>query len=293
MSLLEEFKDITRADEPLAPYTWLKVGGPAQYFIEPRNAEELTAVVKHCHQEEIPVRILGGGSNLLVKDSGVSGAVIHLESSDFSKITIEGTTVSSGSGASLSHLITRAVAAGLGGLESLVGIPGTVGGAIQGNAGGREADIGEFVKSVTVLTRTGEVKEKTGDALTFAYRTSSVDELVVLSAEFELEEDDTTEITKRLRKQWILKKSSQPFSFQSAGCIFKNPRGYSAGALIDQAGLKGTRIGGCEVSDRHANFFVTDEEATSEDMLNLIELVRAKVEGVHGVELELELKIWP
>ena len=293
MNLLEEFKEITRPNEPLAPYTWLKMGGPAQFFVEPRNKQELTDVVKFCHEQEIHVRVFGGGSNLLVRNEGVSGVVIHLAGADFANIEIEGTTVTAGGGTAVSHLITRAVAAGLSGLESLVGIPGTVGGAVCGNAGGREADIGEFVQSVTVLTQTGEERTRTGDALSFSYRNSSIDELVVLSAKFELEEDDPAEITRRLRKLWILKKTTQPFSFQSAGCIFKNPRGFSAGALIDQSGLKGTRIGGCEVSDRHANFFIAHEDATSEDMLNLIELVRAKVADLHKVNLDLEIKVWP
>lgn len=293
MTALEEFKDITRPDELLAPYTWLKIGGPAQYLIEPRNSEELTAVVRKCHEESVPVRILGGGSNLLIREEGVSGAVIRLADGHFADMQIDGTKVTCGSGALLSNLISRTIAAGLAGLESLAGIPGTVGGAVRGNAGGKAGEIGEFVTKVQCLTRTGEVVERLKDDISFEYRSTNIDELLILNVELELNEDDPDEITKRLRKLWIVKKSTQPFMFQSAGCIFKNPRGMSAGALIDQAGLKGTRIGDCEVSDRHANFIVAHENATSEDMLRLIDLIRSKVSDAHGIDLELEIQIWP
>jgi UDP-N-acetylmuramate dehydrogenase len=142
------------------------------------------------------------------------------------------------------------------------------------------------------MTQTGEVIQREREDLVFAYRESSLDELVILSGEFQLERDDPEELTKRMQKQWIVKKAGQPLGHQSAGCIFKNPRGMSAGMLIDQAGLKGTRIGSAEVSDRHANFIVVDSSATSQDVLRLIELVRTRVHERLGVELELEIEIW-
>lgn len=292
MSLLENFREITRTDEPLAPYTWLKVGGPAQYFIEPGNLDELTAVVRLCHEQEIPVRLLGGGSNVLIRDEGVSGVVIHLTGDEFSRIEIEGTTVRCGAAAALSHLISQTVKAELAGLESLAGIPGTVGGALHGNAGGRSGDIGQFVQSVTVLTARGEQFTRSDDELTFGYRHSSINELVILSAVFALQKDDPDEIVRRMRKLWIMKKATQPLTFQSAGCIFKNPRGLSAGALIEQAGLKGTSIGAAEISDRHGNFIVTREGCTAGDVRKLIDLAQTKVSEQFGVDLELEIEIW-
>jgi UDP-N-acetylmuramate dehydrogenase len=292
MSSLDDFSDILKSDEPLAQYTWLKVGGPAQYLAEPRSVDELQALVICCHEQKIPVRLLGGGSNLLVRDEGVSGVVIRLAEPAFAEISHEGNIVRSGGGALLSNLISHSVKAGLAGLEVLTGIPGTVGGAIHGNAGGRGADIGQFVKSVTVLTSKGESFTRTEDALSFAYRKSSIDELVILNAEFELQPDDSEEITQRIRKLWIMKRSTQPLSHQSAGCIFKNPRGLSAGALIEQAGLKGTHVGGAQISDRHANFIVTDENATADDVLRLIDLIHAKVSDRFGVDLETEINIW-
>ena len=292
MSSLEDFSEITRPNEPLAQHTWLKVGGPAQYFIEPRSRDELVNVVQRCNENEIPVRVLGGGSNLLVHDEGISGVVLHLAHDCFSQIEVDGTRVRAGSSALLSSLISSSVKAGLAGLENLVGIPGTVGGALHGNAGGKAGDIGQFVDRATVLTVKGELFTRTEDELTFGYRSSSIDELVILDGDFQLNEDDPDEITRRMRKLWIMKKATQPLSFQSAGCIFKNPRGMSSGALVEQAGLKGTRIGQAEFSDQHANFIVTYQGAKTNDVLRLIDLARSKVAEQFGVDLELEIEIW-
>ena len=292
MSLLADFSAITQQDEPLAPYTWMKLGGPAEFFIQPRNPDELRQVVSYCHENGIPTRMLGSGSNLLIGDAGVRGAVLRIAGDAFARIDIEGTQVRSGGGALLSQLISRSVKEGLAGLETLAGIPGTVGGALHGNAGGRSGDIGQFVHSATVLTAGGDDIVREEDDLSFGYRQSSVDELVILEAVFQLHRDDPQEIVRRMRTLWIMKKATQPLSFQSAGCIFKNPRGMSAGALIEQSGLKGTRIGGAEISDRHANFIVTHPEATAADVRQLIDLARAKVAEQFGVDLELEIEIW-
>jgi UDP-N-acetylmuramate dehydrogenase len=252
----------------------------------------LQAVIRGCCEHDVPVHVLGGGSNLLVRDEGVSGVVLHFTREPFSRVEVQGHVVQAGAGALLSHVVAESVKAGLAGMETLVGIPGTVGGALHGNAGTRHGDIGQCVRSVTVITNSGEKFLRTEDELTFAYRQSSVNELAILEAEFELVPDDPDEIAHRMRKLWIMKKATQPLSFQSAGCIFKNPRGLSSGALIEQAGLKGTRVGGCEVSDRHANFLVTSAGATSADALKLIDLIRTKVAETHGVELELEIEVW-
>jgi len=292
MSLQDEFPEIIRANEPLAPYTWLKTGGAAEFFATPRNPDELARLVTYCSSHEIPMRVLGGGSNLLVKDEGVNGVVIQLDGEAFKAIQIDGTVARSGAGALLSHLISETVRAELAGLETLAGIPGTVGGALHGNAGTRTGDIGQFVKSVTVLTAKGERFVRRDDELSFSYRSSSINELVILEGEFQLAKDDPAEITRRMRKLWITKKATQPLSFQTAGCIFKNPRGIAAGSLIEQCGLKGTRVGGAEISDRHANFFVTHEGATSADVLTLIDQARRTVADQFGVDLELEIEIW-
>lgn len=292
MSSLDSFSEIVKRDEPLAPYTWLKLGGPAQYFIEPRSEDELLRVVQACCENEIPVRVLGGGSNLVVRDEGVSGAVLRLSHPAFAAVTIDGNRVVAGAGALLSHVISETVRAGLAGFENLAGIPGTIGGALRGNAGGRQGEISQYVRRVTVLTARGEKLVRNEDELLFDYRQSNLDELLILEAEFELQPEPADNIADRLRKIWITKKSSQPLSSQTAGCVFKNPRGQRAGQLIEQAGLKGTRIGGAEINDRHANFIVTHEGASSSDVLRLMDLVRSKVSDQFGVHLEPEVKIW-
>jgi UDP-N-acetylmuramate dehydrogenase len=286
------FDEIVRQHEPLAPHTWLGIGGAAQFFAEPRSVEELQAIVQRAAAEGMPIRVLGGGSNLLVRDDGVQGLVVRLSSAAFSKIEAGKQKLTAGGGARLGHAISTAVQAGLGGLETLVGIPGTIGGALHGNAGSHGGDIGQWTCQADVMTRNGEIIRRTHPELVFAYRHSSLDELVILEAQFQLEEEDSQELTKRMQKQWIVKKAGQPLAHQSAGCIFKNPRGISAGMLIDQAGLKGERIGGAEVSDRHANFIVVDREASSNDVLQLIDLVRSRVAEQLGVELELEIEVW-
>jgi UDP-N-acetylmuramate dehydrogenase len=286
------FDEIVRQHEPLAPHTWLGIGGPAQFFAEPRSVEELQLIVQRAAAEGLPVRVLGGGSNLLVRDDGAQGLVIRLSNSAFSNIDTSKQTLIAGGGARLGHAISNAVRAGLGGLETLVGIPGTIGGALHGNAGSHGGDIGQWTCQADVMTRSGEIIRRAHQELVFAYRHSSLDELVILEAQFQLEEEDSQELTKRMQKQWIVKKAGQPLAHQSAGCIFKNPRGISAGMLIDQAGLKGTRMGGAEVSDRHANFIVVDRDASSGDVLQLIDIVRSRVAEQLGVELELEIEVW-
>jgi len=292
MASLKGFEKIIRPGEPLAPHTWFHLGGPAEYFAEPGSVEELAALVKRCRAENITIRLLGGGSNILVRDSGVPGVVLHLSNPVFSEIKVEGQTITAGGGAKLGHVISTAVREGLGGLETLVGIPGTLGGALHGNAGGHGGDIGQWTSQATVMTRSGETVVRKREELVFAYRQSSLDELVILDAQIRLESDDPEDLTKRMQKQWIIKKSSQPLSHQSAGCIFKNPRGMSAGMLIDQAGLKGTRVGQAEVSDRHGNFIVANAQATSDDVVKLIDLVRERVAERLGIELEREIEIW-
>jgi UDP-N-acetylmuramate dehydrogenase len=284
--------DCVREQVPLADRTWFKVGGAARYFAEPTSVDELQAVVERCRDESLHVHVLGGGSNVLVRDEGVAGMVIALSHPSFAEIKTAGERVTVGSGAMLANAITVTVGAGLAGLEPLVGIPGTVGGALHGNAGSHGGDIGQWACRATVMTRNGEIIERQRGDLVFAYRQSSLDELVILSADFELEKEDPLVVTKRMQKQWIVKKANLPMAHENTGCIFKNPRGMSAGMLIDQCGLKGEQVGDAEVSQRHANFFVTKPGATAKDVLQLIDVVRNRVAERMGVELETEIEIW-
>src|ERR1700734_837528 len=200
MNSLDVFKEIALRAHPRAPPAWMKIGGPAQFLVRPLTVDEFREVVQYCHDEQIPVRVLGGGSNILVRDEGVSGAVLQLVDDSFAQITVDGTTVRAGAGAPLPQLISHSVKAELAGLETLSGIPGTVGGALRGNAGGRSGDIGQFVESVTVMNAKGEISTRKGNDLWFGYRATNIDELLILDATFALQLGDTQEITRRMRK---------------------------------------------------------------------------------------------
>jgi UDP-N-acetylmuramate dehydrogenase len=293
MRSFDDFRAIAKADEPLAPLTWFRLGGPAAVLARPRTVAEVGALLRRARESEMLTRILSGGSNVLVRDEGVPGLVIHLESPVFSDVTIDGQVVEAGAAVPLTALISQTARAGLAGLEVLTGIPGTVGGALRGNAGGRQGAIGNFVRTVTVLDENGQVRTRSREEITFGYRSTDLDEPVILSASFALTPEDPESVVKRMRRIWIIKKENQPYGYQSSGCIFKNPAPeISAGALVEGAGLKGTRVGGAEVSDRHANFIVAHPGATSSQVLELIELVRGRVFEQSGYELELQIQIW-
>jgi len=291
-TVFSEFKTIVRQNVPLAMHTWMQLGGPAEYFAEPRSTEELICLLHIARKENLPVRTLGTGSNLLVPDEGVVGLVLRLIAPEFIEIRSEGNHVFAGSGAKLGRVITHSVHAGLGGIEGLIGIPGTVGGALVANAGTNNDDIGQAVKSVKILTEVGEVRELSHNEISFEYRHSSLEETIILSATLQLQEEDPLELSRRLQKLWIFRKTSQPMGHQCTGLVFKNPRGMIAGEQIEKAGLKGTRIGGAVISERNANFIVVEAECTSNDVLRLIELVQMQVHKRLDIELEIGLEIW-
>ncbi len=289
---IEDFSEILQRNEPLSQHTWLRLGGPAQYFVSPRTEAELLDVVSACRSQQLPIHILGSGSNLLVREAGVQGVVLRVVEPLLGAVTIEGTSLTAGGGTLLSHVVAEAVRAGLGGIEYLVGIPGTIAGAVVGNSGGRTGDIGQLITSVRVLTQDNDIAVRRGDELSFSYRRSSIQDLLILSATLELIRDDSEELTRRMRKNWIMKRSTQPLADQSAGCIFRNPRGLSAGSLIEQCGLKGLSVGKARISERHANFIVTESGATSKDVEQLISRIQKAVAEKFAVDLELEIKVW-
>ncbi|MFO0957885.1 MAG: UDP-N-acetylmuramate dehydrogenase [Isosphaeraceae bacterium] len=293
MGVFDDFAGIVRADEPLAPYTWFRLGGPAAYLARPRTAEEVSGLIDRANAEGLPWRVLGGGSNLLVADEGVPGLVIHLESPAFSDVSHEGDRIEAGAAVPLTALISQAARAGLGGLENLTGIPGTVGGALRGNAGGRQGSIGPCVRRVTLVNGDGEIEERERDALDFEAGGSNLDDALVLSAEFALEPEDPEAVVRRMRRIWIVKKEHQPYGHQSCGMIFRNPNPeLTAGALIERAGLKGIREGEAEVSERHADFIVAHPGASSADVIRLIDRIHQEVWGRLGYDLELQIQVW-
>jgi UDP-N-acetylmuramate dehydrogenase len=285
-------EEIVTENAPLAPMTWYRIGGPAKYLIKPRSIAELQLATRRCTENQIPIYVLGLGANLLVSDAGVNGAVFRLDSDYFGRVQIDGGNVEVGAGADMQKLVLRSVRGGLAGIECLAGIPGTIGGGIRMNAGGKFGDIGAVVSTVTVMDQAGEVFQRTKDDLVFDYRSTNISAKFILDATLELEQDDPDNILRRTKEIWMYKRNTQPLNTKNCGCIFKNPRGLSAGAIIDQAGLKGTRVGGAEVSDKHANFVIAHPGCRADDVMNLVKLIREKVWEKNQIHLESEVQIW-
>jgi UDP-N-acetylmuramate dehydrogenase len=268
------FEHIVRENEPLAPYTWLQLGGTCRYFAEPTSEEELKGLVVACHRESIPIRVLGGGSNILIRDEGFNGLVIALTASTFGRIDIHNNVLTAGGGAKLAHVVSAAVGEGLAGIEHLVGIPGTLGGALHGNASTLDGDIGQRIQKASLLSRSGDIVVYQGSKLQFSHHQSSLDELVILNAELKLEKvADPVALTKRMQKLWIVKRSMQP-------------------TLIEEAGLAGHREGLVQINSTHPNFLMVSSGATAAQVIALVEKIRRTVAAKTGVELQLHLKIW-
>ena len=292
MSLTSGFEHIVRENEPLAAHTSLKLGGAAQYFAEPTTRDELVALVKRCADDQIPVRLLGGGSNLLVRSEGVQGCVIMLSAPEFSQISVDGNKLTAGGGAKLSHFIASAAREGFVGPEQLVGIPGTVGGALHNNTGYHGVDFGSWVRSATVMTRDGQVTTRDSDSLSFSYRQSSLTELAVLEGTFEFETEAADALTKRMQKLWIVRRAAQPDVDENTAYMFRDHGGELASKLIADAGLSGESVGAVRVSDRDPNFFVAGPGATSEQVLELMEKVQQQVADRLEIELQTAIQIW-
>jgi len=292
MPLADAFAEITQARVPLAPHTHLRIGGPAEHFVQPRSVAELAAVLKFCKAQAIPLRMLGGGFNLLVREQPVPGAVVRLAGDAFNFLRTDGKTVTAGGGALLYDLIAHTVRAGLGGLETLVGLRGSVGGSVRCNVGDRSGEIGAAVRRVAVLTDDGVETVRSRDELNFRDHASDLDEPVILWVEFALESRPPLVLLQRLKKAWALRKAAEPLSFQASVRLFRNPAGTSASVVIDRAGLAKSRVGGAELSERNANYAVAHPGTTAADVLGLVEKVRAAVKDKLGIALEQELHVW-
>ena len=278
--------------EPLAKHTWLGVGGVAQYFCEPVSAESLSAVVSRCNELGIRLRVIGGGSNVLVPSDGIEAMVVRLSAPPFCGVEVDGQSGRVGAGAKLVHLVSAAVQVGLSGLEDLVGIPGTVGGGLVGNAAAHGCNLGQRVYSVTVMLPDGSTEDRLRDDIAFASSWSSLDGVIVLSARFHLDEDDPGRLTKRMQKQWIVERSEQPSGTRSVAMMFKDPVGTTAESLIAQAGCRDLCIGGASIYASCANYVVTEVGCPSSDVQQLVEKVRGIVREKLGVELAPRIRVW-
>jgi len=287
-----DLSEILKRDEPLSRHTSFGIGGPARLFYEPRTEEEAVEVVRSCRRDGEPLFVLGGGTNLLVRDEGIDGAVVSLRKS--SAIRFDGRRARIDAGASFPRLVSEGVARACGGADALVGIPGTIGGALVMNAGGKYGELCSFVERVRVVDREGVARTLSREEAGFGYRTSKLGEFVILGADLAFPQGDREAARARLREIIVEKSRTQPLAARSAGCVFKNPAPrIAAGRLIDEAGFKGKIYGGALVSPVHANFLVNRRGARASDILGLIREIKDSVRERNGVELELEIKVWP
>ncbi|MDD5328341.1 MAG: UDP-N-acetylmuramate dehydrogenase [Phycisphaerae bacterium] len=292
MNIFSGLEKIVKTNYPLARDTWYGLGGPADYFIRPETVEQLKTVVQRCSENNIPIYALGFGSNLLINDDGLRAAVIKLDAENFAQTQFDGEQLTAWAGAKLNELVLTCVKKGLSGLEALTGIPGSVGGAIKMNAGGNFGDIGTATETVTLMDSQGNVFEKSKPELVFDYRSSNITAQFILNATLNLVGGEPEQIMRTVKEIWIYKKNSQPLNTRNCGCVFKNPRGVSAGVLIDRAGLKALQIGGAVVSEKHANFIIAEQGCKSRDVVRLIDAIKERVKEQFDIELELEIEIW-
>ncbi len=283
----------TRLDEALARYTTFKIGGPADAFVEARSVDELRLAAKAARDAGVPFRVIGWGSNLLVRDAGVRGVVVRLRG-DFERVEfLEGERVRAGAAVRVPQLVTACAERGLCGDEPLVGIPGTVGGALVMNAGTRDGEIGPLALEVAVFElATLERKTLSKDRLKFEYRSSNLDEkIVVLEGLLQLKRGDKADIMSRVQRYQQRRLQTQPIHTFNVGSTFKNPPGHYVAQLIEEAGLKGAACGGARVSPMHANFIENFAGAKASDVLALVDRIKQTIRERRGLELELEMKV--
>ena len=290
----QEIKKITKGiilfDEPMSKHTSYGIGGPARAYVTPKNKEDLVSILKFSKDNNIPSYFIGSGSNLLVSDDGIDGIVITLGKS-FNKLEINKNNVFAETGVMLGKMVKECTKRNLSGLESLIGVPGTLGGALIMNAGAFGGEISNYLEYVSVITMSGDEKKYQQKDIKFNYRNSSFsDNEILINANFKFILSDQKTVSKNKLKASGGRKSSQPLRFRSAGSVFKNPSEGAAGYFIDKAGLKGTKSGDAEISNVHANFFVNHGSATAKDVVRLINIARKKVYNEFGVMLELEIK---
>ena len=276
----------------LSGYTSFKIGGPAEYFFEPKNLKSLQQILVFARQSGQRVFILGAGSNILVSDAGLDGLVVRLSGKNFKQCSCQGNYLVAGSGLKLNALISFSKKHNLSGLEFLVGIPGSLGGSLLGNAGAWGKFIGEMVTQVGVVDYSGKLKILQSKQLKFAYRKSNLNKYIIIWAKFKLQAAQKKVILAKMREYLLRRKQSQGSNLPNAGCIFKNPSGGSAGRLIDSCKLKGKAKGQAVISKRHANFILNAGKAKSRDVLALMDLMQKKVRERFKVNLEPEVKIW-
>ena len=282
----------TLENEPMSQHTTFKIGGPADYFVSVRTEKQLQELIEFAHCEDLPYFVMGNGSNLLVSDSGIRGLVIEL-GKEFCEIKADGTRIYAQAGAMLSRVASFAMNNCLSGMEEISGIPGTLGGAVYMNAGAYGGEISTIIEAVNYLDSDGKIKTVRGDECEFGYRTSIFEkgDKVVVSAVISLSKGNQDEIKAKMADYTCRRKTKQPLQYPSGGSTFKRPEGHFAGALIEEAGLKGFSIGGAQISELHAGFVINKGGATASDVLAVVRHAQETVWEKFGVRLETEIKL--
>jgi len=295
MSTFKNLIKITKGtllfEEPMKNHTSYGIGGPAEAYIIPQDSDDLLRILNYAKENLLSVNFIGSGSNLLVSDDGIRGLVISPRKS-FKEIKFNENLVFAQSGAMLGSLVRKSTKRNLTGLETLIGVPGTIGGALVMNAGAFGSEISNFLISVSTISMDGKLIKRKANQINFSYRNSTFkkDEFI-LSATFELTEASKDKINKKKEVASKGRKTSQPLKYRSAGSVFKNPKGdFAAGYLIEQVGLKGYAIGNAQISDHHANFFINHGNAKAEDIMSLIKISKERVFQKFNINLELEVK---
>ena len=288
-------------DAPIGKMTHFVIGGQADALVRPRSADALSLLLRRCHDSQVPFRVLGNGANLLVDDIGIDGIVVKLDHDCFKQTryhtTDQGEALHAMSGADMATTLMETVRHGLDGLTAMTGIPASIGGAVRMNAGGKYGCISDPLDTITCLSTTGELITHTKQNIQFGYRESRIAEPIILSATFTLQHCDPIPIRDKVKEIFAWKKSCQPLADSSAGCAFKNPllpdgTRMSAGKLIDNAGLKGLSVGGASISKQHANFIVTNANATARNVIDLMQTVRERVKDKTQIHLQNEVVTW-
>lgn len=285
-------KGTVLTEEPMSRHTSFQIGGPAEIFVQPATGDEVRQAICLAKEEQIPFFVVGNGSNLLVSDDGFRGMIVQI-GRNLQEISVEDNVIYAQAGALLSRVARTALEHGLTGMEFAAGIPGSLGGAVAMNAGAYGGEMKDILKDVEVLTPDGEIKILSLEELDLSYRHSCIfdEDYIVLSVHLQLEQGDTTVIRNRMDELARARREKQPLEYPSAGSTFKRPEGYFAGALIQDAGLKGYTVGGAQVSEKHSGFVVNRGGATAEEVLFLIKQVQKKVKSRFGVTMEPEVRM--
>jgi UDP-N-acetylmuramate dehydrogenase len=283
------FKGKISLNEPLARFTTFRIGGVADYYVEPADADDILNIVNYVTKQGVPFYVMGNGSNILISDDGIKGVVINLESA-FNSLKHENGIITSGAGVKMAKFVDFCIQNGYEGIEMLAGIPATLGGALVMNAGAFGGETSTYVKEVTAV-KNGQIKHLSKAECKFGYRSSNLKGTVILEASFELPIGDKNELSARRKELLIKRNEAQPVEIPNAGCIFKNPKDTFAAKLVEEAGLKGHSFGGAMVSHKHSNFIVNYDNASANDVIELIKIIKKKVKEKTGIDLELEVKL--